>query len=216
MIGIKNIIPEGMRDFTIDECKRRNNIISTIKNCFENWGYNEISTPTVEYYKTFNHKTQSLKEEEMYKFFDNRGRILTLRPDMTVPVARLVNSKLKDMELPLKLFYSANVFRVHDSFEGKRNEYLDCGIELIGAYGREIDLEVLVTALEVLKALDTKKEFKLEIGNVNILKSALNNMNLYNYQKDKLIELINKKSLTSLKNYLNCLDIKNEYKYFFE
>ena len=214
MIGIKNIIPEGMRDFTIDECKRRNNIISTIKNCFENWGYNEISTPTVEYYETFNHKTQSLKEEEMYKFFDNRGRILTLRPDMTVPVARLVNSKLKDMELPLKLFYSANVFRVNDSFEGKRNEYLDCGIELIGAYGREIDLEVLVTALEVLKALDTKKEFKLEIGNVNILKSALNNMNLYNYQKDKLIELINKKSLTSLKNYLNCLDIKNEYKYF--
>mgnify|MGYP002324370965 CR=1 FL=1 len=214
MIGIKNIIPEGMRDFTIDECKRRNNIISTIKNCFENWGYNEISTPTVEYYETFNHKIQSLKEEEMYKFFDNRGRILTLRPDMTVPVARLVNSKLKDMELPLKLFYSANVFRVHDIFEGKRNEYLDCGIELIGAYGREIDLEVLVTALEVLKALDTKKEFKLEIGNVNILKSALNNMNLYNYQKDKLIELINKKSLTSLKNYLNCLDIKNEYKYF--
>lgn len=214
MIGIKNIIPEGMRDFTIDECKRRNNIISTIKNCFENWGYNEISTPTVEYYETFNHKIQSLKEEEMYKFFDNRGRILTLRPDMTVPVVRLVNSKLKDMELPLKLFYSANVFRVHDIFEGKRNEYLDCGIELIGAYGREIDLEVLVTALEVLKALDTKKEFKLEIGNVNILKSALNNMNLYNYQKDKLIELINKKSLTSLKNYLNCLDIKNEYKYF--
>lgn len=49
---------------------------------------------------------------------------------------------------------------------------------------------------------------------MNILKSALNNMNLYNYQKDKLIELINKKSLTSLKNYLNCLDIKNEYKYF--
>lgn len=43
---------------------------------------------------------------------------------------------------------------------------------------------------------------------MNILKSALNNMNLYNYQKDKLIELINKKSLTSLKNYLNCLDIK--------
>ena len=109
MIGIKNIIPEGMRDFTIDECKRRNNIISTIKNCFENWGYNEISTPTVEYYETFNHKIQSLKEEEMYKFFDNRGRILTLRPDMTVPVARLVNSKLKDMELPLKLFYIQSI-----------------------------------------------------------------------------------------------------------
>ena len=203
-----------MRDFTVDECKRRNKIIETITERFSKWGYSEVSTPIVEYYKTFNHKTQDLKEEEMYKFFDSRGRILVLRPDMTVPVARLVNTKLKDMKLPLKLFYNAEVFRVHESFEGKRNEYLDCGIELIGAYGREIDLEVLVTALEVLKALDTKKEFKLEIGNVNILKSALNNMNLYNYQKNKVIELINKKSLTSLREYLDDIEIRKEYKEF--
>ena len=203
-----------MRDFTIDECKRRNKIIETITESFKSWGYSEVSTPTVEYYETFNHKTQDLKEEEMYKFFDNRGRILVLRPDMTVPVARLVNTKLKEMELPLKLFYSAEVFRVHESFEGKRNEYLDCGIELIGASGEKTDLEVLVTALEVLKALDTKKEFKLEVGNVNILKSALKDMNLSIDNQNKVIELINKKSLTSLKEYLDDIEIKEEYKEF--
>lgn len=203
-----------MRDFTVDECKRRNKIIETITERFSKWGYSEVSTPIVEYYKTFNHKTQDLKEEEMYKFFDNRGRILVLRPDMTVPVARLVNTKLKDMKLPLKLFYNAEVFRVHESFEGKRNEYLDCGIELIGASGEKTDLEVLVTALEVLKALDTKKEFKLEIGNVNILKSALKDMNLYIDNQNKVIELINKKSLTSLREYLDDIEIRKEYKEF--
>ena len=200
-----------MRDFTVDECKRRNKIIETITERFSKWGYSEVSTPIVEYYKTFNHKTQDLKEEEMYKFFDSRGRILVLRPDMTVPVARLVNTKLKDMKLPLKLFYNAEVFRVHESFEGKRNEYLDCGIELIGASGEKTDLEVLVTALEVLKALDTKKEFKLEIGNVNILKSALKDMNLSIDNQNKVIELINKKSLTSLREYI---EIRKEYKEF--
>ena len=92
----------------------------------------------------------------MYKFFDNNGRILVLRPDMTVPIARMVNTKLKDMNLPLKLFYASNVFRVHESLEGKRNEYLDCGIELIGD-DEKYDLEVLVTALEVLKSLNTRK-----------------------------------------------------------
>lgn len=203
-----------MRDFTVDECKRRNKIIETITERFSKWGYSEVSTPIVEYYKTFNHKTQDLKEEEMYKFFDSRGRILVLRPDMTVPVARLVNTKLKDMKLPLKLFYNAEVFRVHESFEGKRNEYLDCGIELIGASGEKTDLEVLVTALEVLKALDTKKEFKLEIGNVNILKSALKDMNLYIDNQNKVIELINKKSLTSLREYLDDIEIRKEYKEF--
>lgn len=203
-----------MRDFTVDECKRRNKIIETITERFNKWGYSEVSTPIVEYYKTFNHKTQDLKEEEMYKFFDSRGRILVLRPDMTVPVARLVNTKLKDMKLPLKLFYNAEVFRVHESFEGKRNEYLDCGIELIGASGEKTDLEVLVTALEVLKALDTKKEFKLEIGNVNILKSALKDMNLSIDNQNKVIELINKKSLTSLREYLDDIEIRKEYKEF--
>ena len=203
-----------MRDFTVDECKRRNKIIETITERFSKWGYSEVSTPIVEYYKTFNHKTQDLKEEEMYKFFDSRGRILVLMPDMTVPVARLVNTKLKDMKLPLKLFYNAEVFRVHESFEGKRNEYLDCGIELIGASGEKTDLEVLVTALEVLKALDTKKEFKLEIGNVNILKSALKDMNLSIDNQNKVIELINKKSLTSLREYLDDIEIRKEYKEF--
>ena len=54
-----------MRDFTVDECKRRNKIIETITERFSKWGYSEVSTPIVEYYKTFNHKTQDLKEEEM-------------------------------------------------------------------------------------------------------------------------------------------------------
>ena len=167
-----------MRDFTVDECKRRNKIIETITERFSKWGYSEVSTPIVEYYKTFNHKTQDLKEEEMYKFFDSRGRILVLRPDMTVPVARLVNTKLKDMKLPLKLFYNAEVFRVHESFEGKRNEYLDCGIELIGASGEKTDMN-------------------LSIDNQN-----------------KVIELINKKSLTSLREYLDDIEIRKEYKEF--
>ena len=150
----------------------------------------------------------------MYKFFDRNGRILVLRPDMTVPVARMINTKLKDMDLPLKLFYTANVFRVHESLEGKRNEYLDCGIELIGGDGEIIDLEILVTALEVLKSLNTREDFKLEIGDVNILRSAINEMNLREEDKENIIELINKKSLINLKDYLENLKIKDEYKEF--
>ena len=148
---IKKVIPEGTRDYTIEECFKRNKIIEKIKNIFSLWGYREVSTPTIEYFDNFNSKTKTLKEEEMYKFFDNRGHILVLRPDMTVPVARMVATKLKDLDTPLKLSYCSSIFRVHESFLGGRNEYLDCGVELIGVKDRLGDLEIITTAIETLK-----------------------------------------------------------------
>ncbi len=213
VIKISNVIPEGTRDFTIDECIKRRRIVDKVTDIFDKWGYSEISTPTIEYYETFNHKTQSLKEEEMYKFFDNRGRILVLRPDMTVPVARMINTKFRDISLPVKLYYSEKVFRVHESLEGKKNEYLDCGIEFVGLDGKNIDLEVLVTAIETLKAIGNKK-FKIEIGNVNISKAALSGIGINGVEKKVIMNLINNKSLISLKEALELLDISEENKEF--
>ncbi|EKY25095.1 ATP phosphoribosyltransferase, regulatory subunit [Clostridium celatum DSM 1785] len=213
VIKISNVIPEGTRDFTIDECIKRRRIVDKVTDIFDKWGYSEISTPTIEYYETFNHKSQSLKEEEMYKFFDNRGRILVLRPDMTVPVARMINTKFRDISLPVKLYYSEKVFRVHEILEGKKNEYLDCGIEFVGLDGKNIDLEVLVTAIETLKAIGNKK-FKIEIGNVNISKAALSGIGINGVEKKVIMNLINNKSLISLKEALELLDISEENKEF--
>ena len=185
---IKKVIPEGTRDYTIEECFKRNKIIEKIKNIFSLWGYREVSTPTIEYFDNFNSKTKTLKEEEMYKFFDNRGHILVLRPDMTVPVARMVATKLKDLDTPLKLSYCSSIFRVHESFLGGRNEYLDCGVELIGVKDRLGDLEIITTAIETLKNV-TNKSFKLDIGYVNILKTAMNEMGITENQQEYIADL---------------------------
>ncbi len=207
---MKKVIPEGMRDYTFDECERRREILKTVCDVFLNWGYREIETPTIEFYETFNNNTESLKEEEMYKFFDNNGRILVLRPDMTVPVARVICTKLKDVSLPTRLFYNANTFRVNESMVGRRNEYIDCGVELIGADERYSDLEVLIISIETLKSIG-KEDIKLEIGNVNILKAAMKEMNLNEKEKETLAELINKKSLTALNKFLIDLNLSKEY-----
>lgn len=210
---MRNVIPEGMRDFTTEECIKREKLVGVITELFKKWGYREVLTPTLEYYETFNHKTQSLKEEDLFKFFDNTGRILVLRPDMTVPVARVVSTKLKDIKPPIKLFYTANVFRVHESLAGRRNEYLDCGIEFLGIDKKYSDLEVLVTAIETLKSVG-ENSFKLEIGNVNILKAAMCDMNLNGEEMNTIAELVDKKSLTALSNFLNTLNISDEHKQF--
>ena len=207
---MKKVIPEGMRDYTFDECESRRAILKTVCSVFFNWGYKEVATPTIEFYETFNDNTESLKEEEMYKFFDNNGRILVLRSDMTVPVARIISTKLKDVEAPMRLFYNANTFRVNESMIGRRNEYIDCGIELVGASESYSDLEVLIIAMETLKSTELKG-IKLEIGNVNILKVAMEEMNLNEEEQEIIAELINKKSLTALNNFLIDLKLKDEY-----
>lgn len=210
----KNILPEGTRDLILDECIVKRAIERDIDDIFYKWGYKEIITPTVEFYETFNHDSQTLKEEDMYKFFDNRGRILVLRPDMTIPIARVVETKFKDESLPIKLRYNSNVFRVHASLGGKRNEYTDCGVELIGLEDKKSDLEVLVLALEALEKLGLS-DFKLEIGNIGFFEGVFKTLNISKESKEIIAQYIEDKNLKNLEDYLDEIDIKDEYKEFF-
>ena len=210
----KNMLPEGTRDLILDECIVKRSLERDIDKIFEKWGYKEVITPTLEFYETFNYNSQTLREEDMYKFFDNRGRILILRPDMTIPIARVVETKLKDAEFPIKLRYTSNVFRVHASLGGKRNEYTDCGIECIGLEDEKSDLEILVLALEALKKLGLN-DFKLEIGNIGFFNGAFKNLEIDQEYKENIAQFIEDKNLKSLEDYLADLDIKDEYKTFF-
>lgn len=210
----KNVLPEGTRDLILDECVIKRSLERDIDKLFENWGYKEVITPTLEFYETFNYNSQTLREEDMYKFFDNRGRILVLRPDMTIPIARVVETKLKDTEFPIKLRYTSNVFRVHESLGGKRNEYTDCGIELIGIEDKKSDLEILILALDALKKLGLN-DFKLEIGNIGFFNGAFKNLKLDEKHREIIAQFIEDKNLKNLEDYLENLDISEEYKTFF-
>lgn len=210
----KNVLPEGTKDLILDDCTIKRSLERDIDEIFEKWGYKEVITPTLEFYETFNYNSQALREEDMYKFFDNRGRILVLRPDMTIPIARVVETKFKDTKLPIKLRYTSNVFRVHESLGGKRNEYTDCGVELIGLEDKKSDLEVLVLALDALKKLGLK-DFKLEIGNIGFFNGAFKNLDINEKYKENIGKFIENKNLKNLEDYLEELDIKEEYKKFF-
>lgn len=205
------IIPEGTRDYTIEECIKRDYVGATLINLFKQWSYKKVVTSTIEYYDTFCTKEMEIGKEYLYKFLDKNGDILVLRPDMTIPVARMVNTKLRELELPLKLCYLSNVFRVNESMKGLKNEYIDCGVELIGLEDVRGDLEVLVLAIESLKAV-TNSNFKIEIGNIQILRSIFKSINLSEDQIEVVAKLIDKKNVTSLKEYVETLNIDKKSK----
>lgn len=147
-------------------------------------------------------------------FFDHNGGILTLRMDMTVPIARVAATKFKDQKPPLRFRYCANVYKVKESFAGKRNEVTDCGIELLGLDEKQSDLEILVCALEVMECMK-QASFTLEIGNVNFFHTAVELLGLTKDETQILADLIDRKSLTELKEYLETLRLDAVDKQFF-
>lgn len=211
----KYAIPEGTRDLILGECKAKKALQQRIESVFDAYGYDEVITPSIEYYRTYSQGFVNLKEEEMYKFFDHNNAILTLRMDMTVPIARMATTKFKHHKLPLRFRYCANVYKVKQYFAGKRNEVSDCGIELIGQSAKESDLEILMCAMEVMEQCSSRA-FTLELGNVQFFHEACKEARLSESEKNQLADLIDRKSLTELSSYVNALRLKEDEKRFFE
>ena len=95
-------------------------------------GYSRAITPTEEYYDLFDDDMLGIPQEQMYKLTSVSGRIMALRPDMTIPIARLVSTRLKDVPAPIRLYYTENIFKVNMNGSGHENEITQSGIELIG------------------------------------------------------------------------------------
>ena len=204
-------LPQGMKDTILQECEKKKYLQNTLEQIFESFGYEEIITPTIEYYETYENAFKNIQTTDMYKFFDENGRILTLRTDMTVPIARVCASKFKDSKPPFRYRYTSNVFKVRQKFAGKRSEVTDCGIELIGLDSKS-DVQVLCCALEVMKNF---KNYTLEIGNVQFFQAACKVVRLSTEEINTLANLIDKKSMVDLKIYLDSLYLSEKIVDFF-
>lgn len=210
----KFAIPEGTRDLILGECSAKRELQYAIETVFDSYGYKDIVTPSIEFYQTYQTGFDNLKDEQMYKFFDQLGRILTLRMDMTIPIARVAATKFKDQNPPFRFRYCANVYKVKESLLGKQNEVSDCGIELLGLSDAESDLEILVCALEVMETMK-QESYTLEIGNVNFFACACAALSLSDEQMETLADLIDRKSMIELKEYLTSLQLDEKDETFF-
>ena len=155
--------PEGTRDRLFDECRERRRVQSNLTHLFRNRGYAEIITPEVEFYDSFVTGGCAIPQEAMLKVIDRSGKICVMRPDSTIPIARVAATKLKDIPLPQRFYYNQNVYRSSDANQGNDGEVAQCGIELIGARGVRADLEMICMAVDSLRACGLKK-FHIELG----------------------------------------------------
>lgn len=203
--------PEGTRDLVFEECVAKSGIESKLTDLFALRGYKRVITPAVEYYDVFNRESLGMAAESLYKLTDNRGRLLVLRPDNTLPIARVVATRLKNEALPLRLFYNQNVYRCSPLLAGHNDEISQCGIELIGASGIRADLEIITAAVDALKACGAP-DFRIEIGHAGFFKALYNAVEADSDTKEKITQLIEAKNYPAINDLLDKIGDTKETK----
>ena len=201
MSNWKRHIPEGSRDILFKDCSNKIEIVNILRKLYINCGFLEVISPTLEFYDVFQGDNISIEQEKMYKLFDNEGRILVLRPDMTMPIARIVATKLKDSLYPIRLCYSGNIFRKNENWDGKVSETTQCGIEVIGCDSQKADAEVIISAIQSLVAIGVRK-FQLEIGQAEFFKGLIEDIDLEEEEIEKLRGLVENKNFGALREFI--------------
>ncbi len=161
--------PLGMRDTLPVLFERKQKIRSSIEKEMKNWGYQFMGTPTLEYYDTVGAASATL-DQQIFKLLDQQGQTLVMRPDMTAPIARVAASKLLKNDLPIRLAYSANVFRAQQREAGRPAEFEQIGVECIGDSTVSADGEGIALMIHSLLAAGLE-DFRLSIGHIGFVQT---------------------------------------------
>ena len=203
--------PEGVKDFLPAETSAKRQAEDRILQILKSWGYQEVITPTLEYGNIFSADFKAGLEKRMYRFFDGWGGTLVLRPDWTLPLARLVANHLWEESLPLRLGYAGNIFRFETPQSGKQREIFQAGGELLGAAGTEADSEIIALAVEALSGVGINN-VKICIGHTGFLSSLLENPAVSRAAREKITYFLIKRDFASLYSFADKLPLDDKSK----
>lgn len=189
--------PDGVSDILFGDCTRKRALEADLRGVFRLAGYRELETPTLEFYDVFGGDNALIRQEQMYKFTDAQGRLLVLKPDMTIPVARVAATALKNPVWPLKCFYIGNTFAADELGGGRQNEYTQAGVELLGVNSPEADAEVIATAIRAVQATGLK-DFQIDIGQVEFFRGIMEESGLLPDEIEEVRTLIDRKDFVGV------------------
>ena len=158
---------KGTRDFYPDDMRLRNWFFGKIRSSLELAAFEEYNGPMLESLEMYIAKSgEEIANEQTYNFTDRGGRRLAVRPEMTPTVARLVAGKIGELNFPLKWFSIPNLYRYERPQRGRLREHWQVNVDIFGCDGFEADLEVISTAVMLLKGFDADESmFKVHINN---------------------------------------------------
>ncbi|HXE45774.1 MAG TPA: ATP phosphoribosyltransferase regulatory subunit [Conexibacter sp.] len=178
-------IPSGTRDVLPDEMRELRAITARALEVFQAAGYGEVQTPALEYEDTLA-RGDVRGAPPAYRLFDEQGRVLVLRSDMTVPIARLVATRYASAEPPLRLCYLAHAYRGVRPQRAQPREFLQAGIELIGAPAPQGTAEALTLLCDVLDAVGLA-DYRIGFGDVGLYQALLDGFDVRDEARERIL-----------------------------
>ncbi|HEY8228631.1 MAG TPA: ATP phosphoribosyltransferase regulatory subunit [Pyrinomonadaceae bacterium] len=195
-------IPPGMRYYVGAQARLRRRVEDTAMSVFERCRYEEITTPSVDYYVLFEQGMGTTEAQRSFRFTDHDGRLLALRPDVTSSVARAAATLLAERPRPLRLCYAGPVFKQQSQSPAEwRRETTQLGCELIGSEGADADLEVLLVAAEILNRLGLSGNYCITINNVEVFNGILEQLSVEADVQEDIRRLVDSRALPELSLY---------------
>jgi len=147
----KALLPVGMQDGLPPQAAQEAQTQERLISLFDGWGYARVKPPLMEFEENLLFDTGKAVADQAFRVQDPMSqRMLALRPDMTLQVARIAHSRLSHSPRPLRLAYAGQVVRVKSSQVRPERQFGQVGVELIGATGPAADVEVILMAAETL------------------------------------------------------------------
>ncbi len=197
------ITPEGTKDYLFKECIALNSVCKKIEKVFVNHQFHQVITPGLEFYDLFAPELSGISAESMYKTTDKQGRIVVVRPDSTLPIARMVATRMQNEVLPVRLYYNQAVYRNNPSLTGKYDEIMQMGVELIGSKGKRADLEIITTAIHSLQAVSS--DFRIEVGHSMLFNALADSLDTTDEIREEIRGYIESKNYSALNDILDKL-----------
>jgi ATP phosphoribosyltransferase regulatory subunit len=201
-------IPSGTRDFLPDEMRELRAMTDRIRTVFERAGYGEVYTPALEYETTFA-RTNPSASGPAYRVFDELGNVLILRSDMTIPIARLVATRYRDVEPPLRFCYFAHAYRSVRPQRGQSREFLQAGIELIGATAPDGTAEVLTVLCHALDAAGLET-YRIGLGDASLYSELLDRLGVDADRRERILTELANGDFVGLQKEVDALGLQAE------
>ncbi|CCU79663.1 ATP phosphoribosyltransferase regulatory subunit [Halanaerobium saccharolyticum subsp. saccharolyticum DSM 6643] len=201
-----NAFVEGVRDILPAELRKRKTIYKIIREVFEANAYREVITPTLESLELYAGIEGLVDKSEMFKVVDDKGQILVLRPDLTMPIARLAASRFQDSPRPLKFSYLSSAFQSKNSQSLSLKEKTQAGVELIGSAALKSDLEMILLLIKTMKKVGVEKPL-IDIGHADLINEIFTDLKIAENEKRDLRELLAAKNRIGIKNYIKEIEL---------
>ncbi len=206
--------PDGVRDIYNGECKTKLVIEEKLHKSLLSFGYQDIQTPSFEFFDIFGREIGTTPSKDLYKFFDKEGNTLVLRPDFTPSIARSAAKYYDEIDMPIKLCYLGSTFVNYTDYKGRLKESTQCGAELMGDASIYADAEILAMVVAALQSVSLH-DFQISVGHAKFFQGLISAAEIGEEEQKELKELLSNKNFFGVEEYVETLSIPEDLKKLF-